>query len=275
MHDKQSEILMLILVSTGMLLVFFILLVFFLMFYQKKKLLHKQELDQLKDKYEKEILRSQLEIQEQTFRNLSEEIHDNIGQVLSLVKLNIGTMDLSSPVGLQQKIDDSRTMIGKAIKDLRDLSKGLNTEYISEMGLERAIEHEMEMIKKTGVCETSLNIIGRKYRIETQHELILFRIVQEMLNNILKHAKASKIDLLIEYRRECIRISVEDNGKGLSQPVFGESFTDSGNGIKNMQHRARLIGAAFRIDSHRGLGTRVFLELPQPFKISEDPHVKI
>ena len=87
-----------------------------------------REKEQLKVDFEKQILESKLEIQEQTFRNISQEIHDNIGQVLSLAKLTINTMDVNDTTILKTKIDNSKSLVGKAIEDLRNLSRNLNTE---------------------------------------------------------------------------------------------------------------------------------------------------
>lgn len=270
MQDKSSEILILTLIFTCLFLVLGVLYIGFLFFYQKKKFTHHREIVQLKDMYEKEILKSRLEIQEQTFRNLSQEIHDNIGQMLSLVKLNIGTMDIKNPAILQQKIDDSKLIIGKVIKDLRDLSRGLNTDYISDMGLAGAIGYEMEMTRKTGAYETNFSLIGNKYKIEPQKELILFRIVQEVLNNIIKHAKASRIDITLEYAEAWLYIRISDNGEGFDPGVLKmPENNEFGSGIKNMKSRAQLIGAVFRIQSKPGRGTVIFLQLPLHLKTAE------
>src|SRR5215213_4553470 len=108
--------------------------------HQKKQLQYLREKEQLKVAFEKEILESKLEIQEQTLKNVSQEIHDNIGQILSLAKLTINTMNHTEPETLQEKINDSKQLVGKAIQDLRDLSKSLDTDYVTQMGLIKSIE---------------------------------------------------------------------------------------------------------------------------------------
>src|SRR5450432_1165390 len=139
------------------------LILFFL--YRRRRLKWLQERQQLKLSYEQELLKARLEIQEQTFRNISQEIHDNIGQVLSLVKLNIYTMDIAQPALLEQKIEDSKNLVSKAIHDLRRLSRGLSMDYIADLGLPRAIEHELEMIKKSGEYETVFQSEGLPYTL--------------------------------------------------------------------------------------------------------------
>src|ERR1700693_6163892 len=160
MHKINPEILFTIVLGSILLIVLGTFIVVFLLQYQKRKFSHSQDILKLQDTFQQNILRAQLEIQEQTLKNISQEVHDNIGQVLSLAKLNLATTDISKPEALQQKIDDSKTLVAKAIQDLRDLSKSMNTDYITEMGFARAVEYEMEMIKKTGSFETLLEISG-------------------------------------------------------------------------------------------------------------------
>lgn len=166
-------------------------IVILVLVYQKRQLQYLREREQLRVTFEKEILESRLEMQEQTFKNISQEIHDNIGQMLSLAKLNISTMDAADPKDVQEKKEDSRELIGKAIQDLRDLSRSMNNDFVSEIGLLKAVAYEVELLRKASVYTTHLELEGAAMRLPAQHELILFRIFQEVLNNVIKHAKAS------------------------------------------------------------------------------------
>ncbi len=243
---------------------FFILLgvslLLFVLYYQKKHFQFISEKDSLKTTFQRELLNTQLEIQEQTLKYISQEIHDNIGQILSLAKLHLATANIDKPESLQQKIEDSKQLVGKAIQDLRDLSKSLNTDYIAQVGFARSIEYELEMIKKTGSFDTEINIEGPIQKIESQRELILFRIIQEILNNIIKHSKATLITTRIQYLPAEINISIKDNGMGFN--VEDSLNTHAGLGIKNMYNRTSLIGGNFQINSIVGLGTTIQINLP-------------
>lgn len=237
--------------------------VFFLVMYMKRKTRNILEKQQLQSQFQKELLQTQLEIQEQTLKNISQEIHDNIGQALSLAKLNLNTMPEMSDEATQQKIVNSKQLVSKAITDLRDLSRSLDTDYVQEMGLQRAIEYEMEMIKKTGVVDTTLFVDGSLFRLEKQKELILFRIVQETFNNILKHSGATKIEVKINYAPALFTLAIKDDGKGVNLQPLNESNNSSfGLGIRNMHSRAKLIGADFIMSSTLGEGTEVKINLP-------------
>lgn len=216
----------------------------------------------MKNEFQQTLLQTQLEIQEQTLKTISEEIHDNVGQVLSLAKLNLNTMDISKTAQLQGKIDSALAQVSKAINDLRDLSKSFNTDNISAIGLVRAVEYELDMIKKTGLHKTGFNVEGKIKRLEPQKELILFRIVQETLHNIIKHAAASSIWISARYSENDLELEIKDNGKGFDTAAAGDQDTGSGLGIRNMNNRARLIGAEFNLSSIKDEGTSVAIVLP-------------
>ena len=245
----------LIIVATGIIMLVLV--------YQKKQLQYFREKEHLKVAFEKEILESKLEIQEQTLKNISQEIHDNIGQVLSLVKLNIYIMDCNEPKTLQGKINDSKILITKAIQDLRDLSKSLNTDYVAELGLIRSIEYELEMIKKTGSYEIQFDIKGKAYRLQPQQELIFFRIVQEGLHNIIRHAKATVIDIELIFEPEMFILKITDNGVGFdSSQLALNNYNGLGLGLRNMHNRANMINTEFKLMSTLEKGTTLILTLP-------------
>jgi two-component system NarL family sensor kinase len=238
-------------------------IIIFIVIYQKRHQGFLKEKEDLQTGFQQILLQSQLEIQEQTLQTISQEIHDNIGQVLSLAKLNLGTMDIAKPEQLQQKIDDSKGLIGKAIQDLRDISKSLNTDYVSEMGLTQAIGYELELIRKSGEFTTSLQTNGLPIKLDARKELIIFRIIQEVINNIIKHARANSILVLLTYEPHAFSISINDNGSGFDlTPLNAGENSKFGLGIRNMHKRANLIGADFSIASTLGAGTTVTLVLP-------------
>jgi two-component system, NarL family, sensor kinase len=252
-------------VKTGAIIFLLLALLFiiFIVFSVQRKRKMILEKDQLELKFQQTLLRTQLEIQEQTLKNISQEIHDNIGQALSLAKLNLNTMPATTDEVLKQKISTSKELVSKAIVDLRDLSRSLNTDYVVDMGLQRAVEYELELITKSTGIKTSLEIEGSTYRLDKQKELILFRIVQEVFNNIVKHSAAKNIFAVIRYGETFLELKITDDGKGVNlQPLNEEANNTFGLGIRNMHSRAKLIGADFRMTSSIGKGTEVKINLP-------------
>src|SRR5436190_23369231 len=123
MYDPKQEILVVVVAGTALFLALVISIFIFLVFYQKKSYRHMLEKLGMKEAFTKEILESRLDMQEQTFLNISQEIHDNIGQILSLVRLNVSTIDPANPESAAKKVANTKELLDGAIQDLRDLSK--------------------------------------------------------------------------------------------------------------------------------------------------------
>ncbi len=263
MPEENSNVVFYVIAVGSILLVLLgIFLISFMFIYQKRHNKHLKEKQQLQTQFQQTLLESQLEIQEQTVNVVSQEIHDNIGQDLSLAKLNIVTIDICQPETAQIKINDSRDLVGKAIQDLRNLARSMSTSYITEMGLLRSVEYEVEMIRKSGAFLPQLHVEGQVTKINPQRELILFRIFQELINNIIKHAAAKKVDIRIVFTEELLNITVIDNGKGFDATQLTHSNSAFGLGLRNMKNRAQLIGADFSITSIPGTGTTANIRLP-------------
>ena len=236
-------------------------IIMLVMAYQRKQLQFLREKEQFKVILDKEILKTQLEIQEQTLKKISEEIHDNIGQTLSLAKLNLNTLDLQKQTRAEEKISVSKELVSKAIRDLRSLSKTLNTDTILSSGLLRAIEFELQLLDKAGEFKTEFKIIGNPVKIDAQKELILFRIVQEALNNIIKHAQANVVTIEITFKDHILNLSIGDNGRGF-KIESDHNDIDGGSGLNNMRNRADIIGGNFYIESSSVHGSKIHLTVP-------------
>ncbi len=245
-----------IFVSLSLFIVFFT----FLFNNKKNKLIRDKKLMQAN--FDQELLQTQLEIQEHTLKTISQEIHDNVGQVLSLAKLNLNTLQFSEGAEKQLKIENSIMLVGKAINDLRDLSRSMNGDKIADLGLQEAIENELKIIQNTGQFATKVTVSGKPYKLQPQSEMVIFRIVQECLNNILKHSKANNITADIEYQPGDYKLYIRDDGAGFDMNALSASKT--GIGLKNMESRAALIGASFYIDSSLDNGTTVAVQVARP-----------
>ena len=164
MHFESDEILVTIVIGTA-LIVFFGGVIFFLFFlFQKKKLRYIREKQTLQVQFEQELLQTQIEIQEQTLKTISQEIHDNVGQVLSLAKLNLNTVGPITDERTHAKIESTKELVSKAINDLRDLSRSLHGEKIGEIGLQDAIANELKILQNIGQFETDLTISRQPYK---------------------------------------------------------------------------------------------------------------
>jgi two-component system, NarL family, sensor kinase len=264
MQDQHQEIYVIILIGTvlALLLVGFILTIFFL--YQRKKQKQEQEMVVMKDQFAQELLRSQLEIQESTLKTIAQELHDNIGQVLSVIKLWLAILPVEEGHPAYDGVQNSREMLNKVIYDMADLTKSLHTDRITEIGLTEAIRFDLETLKKTGLLAINFVVSGEEIHFDQQKSIFLFRMYQEIMNNILKHSKAAHVNVSINYSADRrFFLIVEDDGVGFDLNNKQKQVSSSnGLGLKNMKNRARLIGADISIKSEIEKGTTISVEMP-------------
>jgi signal transduction histidine kinase len=255
---ESQEIYNIIIAATVILVVLGLFIFLFLLMYQKRKTEYNNNLLSQKVQFEHSLLQAQLEIQEQTFKTISQELHDNIGQMLSLAKLNLSKFAMS-PATAAGNITEAENLLSKAVNGLRHLSKTLNTDIISRLGLPASIALELQAVENASNLQTELKSDGMPVALSPDTELIVFRIVQEGLHNALKHATgATKVWVKLEYDNNNLQISIADDGRGIKQT--GED--SGGSGLRNMQSRSALIGAKWAIESSMEKGTTIQLTIP-------------
>jgi two-component system, NarL family, sensor kinase len=260
MHDRASKIIAIIFILATflvLLLLGFVLII--LSLHRKRQQKFIIDLENVKTNFEKESLKTQLEMQEQTFQYISQEIHDNIGQFISLAKLHLNTLDFSNLAAVKEQISHSADLLTKALDDLRDLSKSLSSEIIRSNGLATAIEMQIAQLKKLELPQVVYEVAGEYQFMDEQKEIFILRIFQEATNNILRHSEARRITILLTYNQNNFALSIADNGKGFDKFMNSDHKT---SGIRNMTKRAKMIGADFAIESSMGAGTVVHLSVP-------------
>lgn len=224
---------------------------------QQNRLILRQQA--MHESFQKLLLESRLEIQEQTFNDISQEIHDNVGQILSLAKIQVNIMKETHNLD-SGMLDAVKENIGKAMADLRDIAGSLNSEKIRSLSIHATVGKEVERINKTGIIRAVISTIGEEREMNEQKKLILLRIIQECLQNCIKHSAASEISLDLHYAADAMEVSVSDNGKGFR--VDGSGNLHTGLGLLNIRSRANLAGGSSSIDSALDKGTRVHIKIP-------------
>jgi signal transduction histidine kinase len=216
--------------------------------YQNRKNKLLQEQAENKKRFEKEIAETQIEIREETLRTISWELHDNIGQLLTLAKIQLQN-------ATEDNISEVSETISKGLKEVRALSKLINPEAIKKIQLKEAIQLEIDRFNRLNFLESSLEIIGHEQKINEKSSIIIFRILQEFFSNTIKHSKASKLKVVLEYTTENLLISVSDNGIGFSTT----ESKGKGIGLQNIKNRAKLIGAKANFSSEKNKGTTLII----------------
>jgi two-component system NarL family sensor kinase len=246
----------------ALLLVGFIMGMIF--FYQRKRHNQERELVRLKEEYEQEVLRSQLEIQESTMKNIAQELHDNMGQSLSVIKLWMSMAPIAEDHAAYEGVQNSKEMLQKVIREMADLTKSLHTERIADIGLSEAINFDLASIRRAGILKIQFDTDGDEFHFPDQKAIFIFRMYQEMMNNILKHSQANQVMVSVNYSgNDTFVLNIADDGVGFDLQQKKESSSgSSGLGLKSMRNRAKLIGADLSIQSEPGRGTRISVKVP-------------
>ncbi|MBG9376208.1 hypothetical protein I5907_08175 [Panacibacter sp. DH6] len=258
-NSSTEEVLITIVTIVIVFLVLAGIIIFILYRFQKDKFKHKKEFIELEKKFIEQSLQSQLEIQEHTFNTISQEIHDNVGQILSLAKVQVSIVEHKETKDTAT-LKELRENIGQAMNDLRDIAKSLSSERIQLLRLHETVAHEMQRINRTGLINIVINTTGNEQHLEVQKKLILFRIIQESIQNIIKHAKASDVEILFNYAADKIDIAITDNGTGFDTAAALQK--NGGLGLQNIISRATLIGGSAVIDSVIDKGTSIKISIP-------------
>lgn len=263
MKSNSSDIYIMTITAIIVLVILLCFIISFLFIYKGRQARHQSEMKKAKERYEEEILRTQLEIKEQTLKNISEEIHDNVGQILSLAILNLSAIELNNNERAAAKIEHITNLVEKAVRDLRGLSKTLDADNIANVGLASIIRFELELLQNTGLYETSFNVSGIEKKLLPSREIVIYRIVQESINNLIKHARATTVEINMAFSDEQLLIEIADNGKGFdTSKMLQDDIHKNGAGIKNMTNRAKLIDALLSIKSVISVGTKVTMTIP-------------
>jgi len=230
-------------------------IVFFVLSYQKRYLKHQHDLKALEQSFNQELLKSELEIKDQTMNNIAAEIHDHIGQLLSVIKLNLAL----NPDPL---LKDTKDLVAQVIKDVRGLAHSMHSDALSGKSIPELFSTEIERLKKSTSLNFQFTLKGDYHPLDSQTEIFLFRIFQECLNNILKHADAKNVSVELDYTLSLLTINISDDGKG-----FAVEEIKAGLGIRSINYRAKLIGASTSVNSSPGLGTKISLEISTEKKL--------
>lgn len=213
-------------------------------------------------KQQSEQLRLAFDVQEQVKKDIARDLHDEIGTRLATLKLYTTQMaryagDDDAPRSLRNAIN---SLINDIISDVRDLLRELNPRTLEQYGFGPALEELLERISATGAIETHLILDENLPRLPINTETMLYRIVQELVNNTLKHANASQIDITCRYREDRLQLTYADNGQG-----FSYERTHQGLGIGNIESRVVMLQGSIQWQTEAGKGTSVVLLVPLPY----------
>ena len=201
--------------------------------------------------------------QEKERRQIADDLHDNIGQNLILAKMKLGELKALLPVQHSASIDQVRTLLDQSLDDTRSLIRDLCPQILYELGLEAAIDWLVEQTQTKYGLRCVVDAPPLRRPIREERRVILFQAARELLVNVAKHARATRVKVSLEEGDACVRIRVADDGCGFEPSLltFPES-TAMGFGLFSIRERVALLGGELRIDSSPGQGARVTVTVP-------------
>ncbi|WP_113660687.1 sensor histidine kinase [Pedobacter nanyangensis] len=263
MQESTTQIYILIILATLIFLLVPGFLLIYIRQYNARKAKHLQEKKLMAQQFESELLKTQIEVQEQTMQTIASNLHDNIGQLLSLTNLTLASINMDDREKARKKIDASTDLVNKSIKELRELAKLLQGEKLLERGIAHAIAQEVDWLKKVEVYHISFtDELGENIGASAEKDLIILRLFQEVINNIVKHAQATQIVISLAHKEEKLVIIINENGVGFNYQEVAKN--SNGLGLHTIEKRVKLIGGEFNLNTEIGSGTEIILTIPYP-----------
>jgi len=212
--------------------------------------------------YLREVSRSQ----EEERKRISRELHDETIQALVVLSRQLDTL-ASSSKGLSEAnrryLEELRQQTNNIMLGIRRLSQDLRPAALDRLGLLATLEWLASDVAEYSGIATKVTVLGKERRLPEEIELVLFRITQEALRNVWRHAKATQAEVVVEFGEKKIRITINDNGRGFKLPTtVGDLARDGKLGLAGMQERAQLIGGNLKVQSELGRGSSITIELP-------------
>ncbi len=256
---ERTIIIISVIIFNIMFLVFIGAIIIFVRQYRIKKKAHLSEIHDIDEVHKKDLLETEMEIQTQTMKHIGREIHDNIGQKLTLASLYTQQLAFENKAPqINENIENIGEIINQSLTELRQLSKSLTDNTIESSSISTLIENECKSVndlKKSKVkFVNDRNIDIGSYAIKS----ILFRITQEFLQNSIKHSKCENIEVALSKNPSHLQLILKDDGKGFNF----KALKSKGIGLKNIEKRTEMIGGNFKLESKEKLGTKLTIKIP-------------
>lgn len=219
--------------------------------HQKNMEVHKNEITRLLATQESKIIDAMIEGQEKERRRIAEELHDRLGSTLSAAKMNMEAISIDNSTAQE----NACKLIDKAVEDTRQISHNLLSGVLTKFGLVAALHDLKETINASGKLKVTLRTIQFDERVELEKEINLYRVIQELLSNTLRHAKAQSFTITLQKENQKLHVTVEDDGTG-------RAVSPAGIGLKNIDSRVNKINGMWNVNFKEGQGVNADIYIP-------------
>lgn len=223
------------------------------------------------------LLRQVVDAQEKERQRIARELHDATGQSLTAISLGLrgveSMLEMADPPRVAAQVAELRAFATQALGELRQIIADLRPSILDDMGLAAALQWYVQGFEQRRGIATTFAISGTAVRLPSEYETVLFRITQEALTNVTKHAAATRVAVRLDFAPDRVTLTLEDNGQGFDPGRFlRRNGQQAGWGLLGMQERAALLGGRCQIDSRPGAGTRIEVDVPLKPRTVETSH---
>ena len=218
---------------------------------QKKKLQHQKDINTLREQQQNSLIEAAVRSEELERHRIAETLHDEVGAILSSTKLHLqGITHTNLTERELQLFHRSKELLDEGIQKVRGISHNLHSNILKEFGLNEAIRHFMKKVVQSDMMQATTELDDNYVTENPENDISIYRTMQELVNNIMKHAGATRIHIASVYSGSELKLTISHDGRGLSQKEF-EAFRYSkdGLGLKNIQNRVILLRGAINFDA--------------------------
>lgn len=265
--QEESQVVLVFVVSSLIIVLILILVILFVVAYQKRIANQRHALDEAEKEHRMHMLQATLEAQERERKRIASDLHDDIGSLLSALKLSVTFLEENEgDEKRRQFLSQTRNKLDSGIEQVRRISHDIYPPALQKLGLWEALNDVIGLIQESGKIRVIIENKIEKSRFDAQTELAVYRVLQELLNNALRHSQASEIKIRIFEHPEGIRIIFLDNGIGMSLDEISE-----GLGFVTMRSRMKVIQGRISFQSQMGSGSIATLTFkPTRYENSEN-----
>jgi two-component system, NarL family, sensor kinase len=259
---ENSHISFLVILSILIMLSLFIGFLVIFILTQRKKYQYHKDVQQLREKQQNQLIQAAVRSEETERHRIAEALHDEVGAILSSSKLHFqGVKPANLTDRDRQLYERGKELLDDAIQKVRGISHNLHSSILKEFGLNEAIRHFLKKVTQEAMSTTTS--LDDSYTTQnTENDISIYRMVQELVNNILKHAGASEISVTSVFTNNVLELVIAHNGIGLTQQQFEElRYKKEGLGLKNIQNRVILLNGKIEFSAQPG-GYQINIQIP-------------
>jgi two-component system, NarL family, sensor kinase len=256
MESFSNEFWLILIAATMGMVLLAAFIVFFVIYYQKRMLQNRVEQQNIEAAYQIKMLQATLDSQETERRRIAAELHDSIGGLLNVIRMNV--LNMLKQGAHEKSINLNKEIIDETILSLRKIGKDLMPLSLEKLGLSSAVSELCDQYGSSAKIEITFTENGDTKPLTDKEGIALFRVIQELLNNAIKHASTSRISIHFEWTDD-LEISMADYGKGFDYEDAKQQST--GLGLFNIENRLTAIGAEYNFENDSNLGMKSMIKV--------------